>query len=275
MRIPNWLSGRAQLAPLYLFALAAVGFATVGVFLLGPQQLTNGAMLYLAAVLVSAVVAGRGPAIVASASAFLALNFFFTEPRYTFTVHEPSVLLVLVTFLLVAYVTSELAAAQRGRADVAEAREREARLLHDISDLLGGRPFKPALEAVAERIRSELQLQSVAIELTGSDLSVGDIAAGDAVAAHAARLSSATMNVLGAGEGASAAQAAEPGRWFRVSPPHGERAVPTIRGLIRVPIRSGGGPHGDLILIAGRQHQCSVATTLGCWPQQPHSWAWP
>ncbi len=47
-------------------------------------------------------------------------------------------LLVLFTFLLVAIVTSQLAAAQRGRAEEAEAREREARLLHDISGLLAG-----------------------------------------------------------------------------------------------------------------------------------------
>jgi two-component system sensor histidine kinase KdpD len=252
MTVPEWRIG-VRLLPSYALALGAVTLATVGVFVLGPQQLTNGAMLYLAAVLVSAVVAGRGPAIVASASAFLALNFFFTEPRYTFTVHEPSVLLVLLTFLLVAFVTSQLAAAQRGRAEVAEAREREARLLHDISDLLGGRPFKPALEAVAERIRHELRLQGVAIDLGGSDLSVGDVAAGDAAAVHAARRSSATANVLGVGEGASAAQAAEPGRWLRVSPPHGQRAAPAIRGLVRVPIRGGDAPLGDLILIAGRQ----------------------
>ncbi|MDQ2935794.1 MAG: DUF4118 domain-containing protein, partial [Chloroflexota bacterium] len=255
MRFPDWLIGSAQVVRRYLLALGAVTFATVGVFLLGPQQLTNGAMLYLAAILISAVVAGRGPAIGASAAAFLTLNFFFTEPRYTLTVHDPSVLLVLVTFLLVAFVTSQLAAAQRGRAEVAEAREREARLLHDLSDLLGGRPFKPALEAVAERIRSELQLQTVAIDLSGSDLSVGDVAAGDAAAAHAARRSTATVNVLGAGEGASGAQPAEPGRWLRLSPPHGERDVPTIRGLIRVPIRGGDAPLGDLVLIAGRRHE--------------------
>jgi two-component system sensor histidine kinase KdpD len=255
MRIAGWVMRVAHLLPPYLLALAAVTLATVGAYVLGAQQLTNGAMLYLAAVFTSAVVVGRGPAIAASAIAFLTLNFLFTEPRYTLTVHDPSVLLVLVIFLLVAFVTSQLAAAQRGRAEVAEAREREARLLHDISDLLGARPFKPALEAVAERIRHELQLQTVAIDLSGSDLSAGDVAAGDAAAAQAARRSTATVNFLGAGENASAARPAEPGRWLRVSPPHGERAAPTIRGLVRIPIRGGGALLGDLVLIAGRQQE--------------------
>ncbi len=92
---------------------------------------------------------------------------------------------------------------------------------------------------VAERIRSELQLTAVAIDLGGSDVSVGLVAAGDEAAVRAARRSAAAMSVLGTGEGASAAQPAEPGRWMRLSPPHGERAASRIRGFIRVPIRVG------------------------------------
>lgn len=245
---------RLQLVPPYLFALVAIALATALVFLLGPQHLTNGAMLYLAAVLVTAIVAGRGPAIAASVAAFFTFNFFFTEPRYTFTVQDPSVLLVLLTFLLVAVVTSQLAAAQRSRAEDAEAREREARLLHDISDLLGARPFKSATEAVAERIRSELGFQAVAIDLSASDLSIGVVTAGDEAAVRSARRSSATASVLGAGEGASAAHPGEPGRWMRISPPHGEGHGSSIQGLIRVPIRGRTEPIGDLILVAGRQH---------------------
>lgn len=243
-----------QLVPPYLFGLLVVAVATPAVFLLGPQHLTNGAMLYLAGVLVIAIVGGRGPAIAASLAAFFTFNFFFTEPRYTFTVQDPSVLLVLFTFLLVAIVTSQLAAAQRGRADEAEAREREARLLHDISDLLGGRPLQTALQAAAERIRSELRLTAVAIDLLGSDLPVGLVAAGDEAAVRAARTSPATASVLGAGESASAARPAEAGRWVRISPPHGERAAPKIRGFIRVPIRAADAPLGHLLLIAGPNH---------------------
>jgi two-component system sensor histidine kinase KdpD len=244
-------SGLRSVAP-FLLALGAIPFATGAVFVLGPQQLTNAAMLYLAAVLVSAVVAGRGPAVAASVAAFFTFNFFFTEPRYTFTVQDPSVLLVLFTFLLVAVVTSQLAAAQRSRAEDAEAREREARLLHDISDLLGGRPFKVALEGVAERIRSELALRAVAIDLSPSDLGVRLVAAGDEAAVRTARTTAATASVLSLGESASAERPGEPGHWLRVSLPHGERRGSTIRGLTRVPIRGHAEPLGNLILLAGR-----------------------
>jgi two-component system sensor histidine kinase KdpD len=246
---------RLKLLQPYLLALLVVGLATPAVFLLGPQELTNGAMLYLAGVLVTAVVAGRWPAIAGSLAAFFALNFFFTEPRFTFTVRDPSVVLVLLTFLLVAIVTSQLAATQRGRAEEAEAREREARLLHDISDLLSGRSLAAALETVAERIRSELLLIAVAIDLGSSDLAVGLVVAGDEAAVRAARRSTAPVSVLGTGETASADDSAEAGRWVRISPPHGERAGSTIRGFIRVPIRAGDPQLGDLLLIAGLNHR--------------------
>lgn len=237
----------------YLSGLVVVGIATAAVFPLGPQHLTNGAMLYLAAVLVTAVVAGRGPAIVASVAAFFTFNFFFTEPRFTFTVQDASVLLVLFTFLLVAVVTGQLAAAQRGRAEEAEAREREVRLLHDISDLLAGRSLQAALEAVAERIRSELRLAAVAIDLSAADLPVAMVTAGEASAVRVAR-ASASASVLGAGERASGSQPAQPGRWVRVSPPRGERVAAEARGFIRVPIRARDAVIGELVLISDRAH---------------------
>lgn len=244
-----------RLLPRYLVALGAVAAATVGVGLLGPLRLANASLLYLAAVLVSAVVAGRGPAIAASIAAFLTFDFFFIEPHFTFTVSDPSEWVSLLTFLLVAIVTGQLAAGQRSRVEEAEGREREARLLHDISDLLSSRPFKPALEAVAERLRTELALEAVAIDLTADDSNPVRVGAGDPAAIAEAGRSAASTSVLGAGAGASSHQAAEPGRWVRVAPPHGVRQVPSARGMIRVPIRGGTSTRGDLILLGGREHQ--------------------
>jgi two-component system sensor histidine kinase KdpD len=251
VRISEPLTLRLQLVLPYGLGLLLVGVATPVVLLLGPQHLTNGAMLYLAGVFVTAIVAGRGPAIAASLVAFFAFNFFFTEPRYTLTVTDPSVLVVLFTFLLVAIVTSQLAAAQRSRAEEAEAREREARLLHDIADLLASRPLEAALETVAERIRSELQLTAVGIDLNASDVPVGLVAVGDEAAVRAAHPPAAPVSVLGRSESANANQPGEPGRWMRISPPRGERAASKTRGFIRVPIRAGNEPLGDLLLIAG------------------------
>lgn len=234
--------------------LGLLGAATILVGILRDGVgVPNPSATYLLAVLVSAALFGTVAGIGASIGAFLLYDLLFIDPRYTFTVAEPGEWLNLILLLVVGIAVGQLAAAQRGRAEDAEAREREARLLHDISDLLVGRPFKAAMEAVAERIRTELEMRAVAIDIGASDLAVGLVTAGDAVAARAARTTAATVSVLGIGESASAGQSGQPGRWRRISPPHGERSAPTIRGLIRVPIRGAAEPLGTLLLVAGRE----------------------
>jgi two-component system sensor histidine kinase KdpD len=255
MSIRDRLVVDLRLVPRYLIALASVAAATAAVALLGPLHLATASLLYLATVLVIAVVAGRGPAIAASIASFLTFDFFFTDPRFTFTVRDPSEWVALLTFLLVAIVTGQLAAGQRSRVEEAEAREREARLVHDVSDLLAGRPFKEALEAVAERLRSELGLQAVAIDLATDASNAVRVGAGDPTAIRQARQSAGQSSVLGAGAGASSSQPAEPGRWVRIAPPHGEKMVPRATGMIRVPIRAGSTTRGDLILLGGREHR--------------------
>jgi len=72
-------------------------------------------MLYLVAVLVSATAFGRGPAIVASVAAFVAFDWWFIEPLHQLSVADPEQYVSLLLFLLVAIVTSQLAAEQRSR----------------------------------------------------------------------------------------------------------------------------------------------------------------
>lgn len=56
----------------------------------------NLVMVYLAAVVIAAVFLGRGPAVLASVISVLAFDFFFVDPRFTFTVNDTQYLL---TFL--------------------------------------------------------------------------------------------------------------------------------------------------------------------------------
>jgi two-component system sensor histidine kinase KdpD len=240
-----------DLLPRYVLALVPVVAATIGVALLGVLELANASMLYLAAVLVVALFLGRGPAIAASIAAFLTFNFLFVEPTLTFTVASPDELLALLTFLLVAIVTGQLAAAQRGRIEEAEAREREARLLHDISELLAGQPLRPALEGVAERLRIELGLTAVAIELRSQETGLGRVAAGDAEAIREMRRAATSVSVLGVGDAAEADQPTQPGKWVRVARPHGVRQDAGPQGMIQIPIRgTGPEPLGDLVLVS-------------------------
>ena len=196
----------------YGLAVGAVAVATVVVAAVAPLGLTSQSMIYLGAILLVAVVAGRAPAILASVLAFLTFDFLFVEPRFTFTVRDPSEWLALLTFLVVAVVTSQLAAAVRDRADAAERREREARLLHDLADLMAITPLSAALAAACERLTTELSAEGVGIVVDASERA-GRTTAGDPEAVRAA-----PRHACG-GRGAHPGRAGDGGsRWHRGAP---------------------------------------------------------
>lgn len=223
----------------YLAAIAGC-LAATGVILLLPRALwlSSGVLVYLLAVLGVAVVAGRGPAIVAALASFAVFDFAFIHPRFTFTISNPNEWTALVAYLVVAVVTSQLAAAQRDRYLDAEAREREARLLHDLTDLLAGSFFGDALTAVSERLRSELGAEAIAITIASEDGPNARAEAGSAEGRRALRAVPGPMNVLGEGRPATAGASGSPGRWLRVIPAF-RPAGAIHRHVARVPIRRG------------------------------------
>jgi two-component system, OmpR family, sensor histidine kinase KdpD len=75
---------------------------------------------------------GRYPAILASLLAFLSFDFFIIPPLYTLTIDHAEEWIALITFLVTAIMTSQLAVALRGQASEAGRREREARILYDL-----------------------------------------------------------------------------------------------------------------------------------------------
>ena len=150
----------------YVAALGAVTLLSLFIgFVLGQVNLANVSMLYLLAVMATAVAFGRGPAVFASVLAFLIFDWFFVEPLHQLTVADPEEWVSLVFFLLTAIVTGQLAAGQRQRAQEARQREREAVVLYDVLRLLSEAEFETALKAVAERLRRELNVAAVAVEL--------------------------------------------------------------------------------------------------------------
>src|SRR5438067_8699367 len=164
----------------YPFAIGAVALVSIFIgFVLGRVNLTNVSMLYLFAVMATAVAVGRGPAVFASITALLVFDWFFVEPLHQFTVSDPEGWVSLLFFLLTATVTGQLAAGQRQRAHEAQQREREAVVLYDVVRIVGERDLEDALHAVAERLRDELGLQGVAIEIVQPQGSVVRVAAGE------------------------------------------------------------------------------------------------
>ena len=86
---------------------------------------------YLLLVLVVASIRGLYAAILVSLLSFLAFDFFFFPPPYTFIVVKLEDLFTLVVFLTTAIITGQLALALRRRIEQANSREREMRLLYE------------------------------------------------------------------------------------------------------------------------------------------------
>jgi len=148
-------------------AISSLAAATLVIQLLETNLgLTNASAVYLVAVVATAVVAGAPGAIVASVASFLLYDYFFTFPYYTFTVRDPEEWLSLVLLLFVGIVVGQLAALQRSRTREAEAREREARGLFQVSLALATRDSTDAvLPTIAQLLRDETRFDRAWIGL--------------------------------------------------------------------------------------------------------------
>jgi two-component system, OmpR family, sensor histidine kinase KdpD len=239
----------------YVVALAAVAVVSLFIgFVLGKVNLANVSMLYLMAVLTTAVLYGRGPAVFASLVAFLTFDWFFVEPIHHFTVSDPEEWISLLFFLLTAVVTGQLAAGQRQRAREAQQREREAVVLYDIVRLVGEQDLEEALGAVAERLREELALTGAAVEVRQSGGGAIRIAAGDDDALGL--LQAGTLgptDVLSSGRVQTRGQRGAPARWIRLVPPTrragADGLLPRDR-LHLVPVRAEERRVGSLLLVS-------------------------
>ena len=78
-------------------------------------------MIYLPAVLAAAALWGIGPGVVAGIAAALAYNFFFAEPVHSFRMDRIADVVTVIVLLMVALVTSKLAAGIRTQARIAAA----------------------------------------------------------------------------------------------------------------------------------------------------------
>jgi two-component system sensor histidine kinase KdpD len=235
----------------YTFAVGAVVLVSFAIAVLpGGLRIANISMLYLIAILATAVAFGSGPAVVASVLAVLIFDWFFVEPIHQFTVADPQEWVALLLFLATAVVTGQLAAGQRRRAEEAKHREREAVVLYDVARLLAGADLRPALAAVAERLRSELLVDGVAIEL--AEVPGGPVSAGDS-AAWSGGVTSSPAQLLREGTAPTADRRAGPGHWVAVVPPAsaGIRARITRQRVFVVPVVSGAGRRGTITIAPG------------------------
>jgi two-component system sensor histidine kinase KdpD len=156
----------------YLYATLAVACAVgLGKGLTQFTPIPNLSVIFLLAVLLTGISTGIWPAVYASVLSFLAFNFFFIEPLYTFTIAEPYELLALLTFLIVAVVTSALAGRVRQQARISARRVRATRRLYEFTRRLSGLATLDAVaEGAASEIHASLGRATVVMLARGDDL---------------------------------------------------------------------------------------------------------
>ena len=157
-------------------AVAAVAVASLCAF--AAERLfpvASLSVIYMTAVVVVVVASRRGlfPAILAAMLGFLAYNFLFTHPRYSFHVSRQGELLTLFLFLAASLITGNLAARLRARVDTQSAIADRTNKLYDFS-----RRVAPAataddvIWASVSHVATTLRCETILLMPQGAELQV-------------------------------------------------------------------------------------------------------
>jgi two-component system, OmpR family, sensor histidine kinase KdpD len=152
------------------YVAAALG---VGHVLHQVVALNNMALVFLTAVLASAVTGGLAPSLYASVASVLAFNYFFLPPLYTFTISDPENIVALFVFAVVAVIASNLTARVRAQAVTARARVKTTEDLYLFSRKLAGViTMDDLLWATAYQIAAMLKVHVVLLLPEGESVAV-------------------------------------------------------------------------------------------------------
>lgn len=158
----------------YLLSVVVVLLAILaGIGLDQILDVQNLALVFLMAVLAASVRGGLEAGLFASILGALSFNFFFLEPRYTFTVRDPESLVALFFYFGVALVASNLTAAVQRQAVAARQRVRTTENLYLFSKKLASTgTLDDVLWATAFQIASMLQVRVVILLPEGDSVVV-------------------------------------------------------------------------------------------------------
>ena len=157
--------------------------------------------------------ASRSAAFLATLLNVLAFNFFFTDPRYSFTVQEPQNLFVFAAMLVVGVAISSLTAKLRGQMLSASARERRSTALYELSRQLSSTRSRTEIGTyAAEQVRQVFgcdvavlikrrrtnELFSAPASQTGFELGSNEVATAKWVVEYGKRAGTGTDTLPGA-----------------------------------------------------------------------------
>ena len=137
---PRWqlFDTEALKATSYLGSMALVGVALLLGLALQKVHITNVALVFLTAVLVSSIMYGLWPSLAACVVSALAYNFFFLPPYNSFSIADPENVVALFFFVVVAGVASNLTARVRAQGVVARERAKATEDLYLFARKLAG-----------------------------------------------------------------------------------------------------------------------------------------
>jgi two-component system sensor histidine kinase KdpD len=150
-----------------LLALVLTALTSGILFLINKFEHVNSttiALIFLLPVGAGASLWGLIPGASAALVSFLAFNYFFIPDIYTFQVKQTEDLIVLVAFLSVAFVISELTGRVRRNLDLATIREYESKRLYELNTLLTGtQDERSAARIILEKVDQTLHPDRVEI----------------------------------------------------------------------------------------------------------------
>lgn len=131
--------------------------------------------LYFVAILAVSMLGGIAPAALSAVVSGLLLNYFFTAPKYTFTIANPDNLITMMVMLVIAIAVAALVDSATVRRAQAQRASRDAELLALFSNAVLRGADVPAL---LERVRETYDQKAVALVRTTDRTSVIEASVG-------------------------------------------------------------------------------------------------
>ncbi len=118
----------------YLFTVLMVLIVTLlNFFLEGFVNRMSLVYLYLIVTIASALYFGTGPSVFSSVLSLLTFDFFFTEPRYSFSMYHPHDVINVVVFFLTSIIVGQLANITKRQNVLLQLRVRRVTLIEEMS----------------------------------------------------------------------------------------------------------------------------------------------
>ncbi|HEY2888417.1 MAG TPA: DUF4118 domain-containing protein [Candidatus Limnocylindrales bacterium] len=214
-------------------ALASLAAATVAASALeNGLGLADASIVYLPAVIATALVVGTVGAAAFAVVAILVYDYLFTQPLHTLAINDPQEWLSLALLLLVAVIVGELTTLQRSRAELARDREHAAQALFRVSRALATRTStEAALNEIADIVRDEGAFQAVWFTLGPDDASQRP--------ATPTGLPEGETFTAGPHRALVRTPGDQPARWIRVHPPSRVPGRRPSADLLRIRVSAG------------------------------------